>query len=69
MYNAALDAYGRAARLVRDDPLARARLALRQGRAKEQRGAFVAALRGVRAAARRLEPARSAEAAADGRRA
>ena len=56
MFNAAFDAYGRAAQLVRDDPLARARLALRRGRAREQTGLYTAALREVRAAARRLGP-------------
>jgi tetratricopeptide (TPR) repeat protein len=56
MFGAALDAYGRAAQLVREDPLARARLALRSGRAREQMGVYTAALREIRAAARRLGP-------------
>ena len=59
MFNAALEAYGRAAQLVRDDPLALARLALRRGRAQEQTGLYTAALRGVRSAARRLRPLES----------
>ena len=62
MYDAALDAYRRATRLLRDDPLASARLALRRGRAREQTGAYLAALREVRAAAGRLAAVDSDEA-------
>ncbi len=59
MYDDAVEAYRRAARLQRDDPLAGARVALRCGRAREQTGAYVAALRQVRAAARALADADS----------
>ena len=59
MFSAALDAYGRAGQLVREDPFAQARLALRRGRAREQTGRYSAALREVRAAARRLGPLES----------
>ena len=39
---------------MRDDPAASARLALRRGRAREQSGAYTAALREVRSAGARL---------------
>ena len=54
MFAEAIDAYRRAEALVRDDPTATARLALRRGRAREQSGAYTAALREVRTAAARL---------------
>ena len=54
MFSEAIDAYRRAELLVRHDPAATARLALRRGRAREQSGAYTAALREVRTAAARL---------------
>jgi class 3 adenylate cyclase/tetratricopeptide (TPR) repeat protein len=54
MFSEAIDAYRRAELLMRHDPAATARLALRRGRAREQSGAYTAALREVRTAAARL---------------
>jgi predicted ATPase len=62
MFREAIEAYRRAAALVGDDPAASARLALRRGRAREQSGAYPAALREVRTAVARLATVDSPEA-------
>jgi class 3 adenylate cyclase/tetratricopeptide (TPR) repeat protein len=52
MFDEALDAYRRASRLVRDDPIARAKLLLRRAYVRERAGAFSAALRELTTAKR-----------------
>ncbi len=63
-FDAALDAYRRASRLVSQDPLSAAGLLLRRARARERAGAFPSALREIAVARRTLSalPGREARA-------
>ncbi|MGH9134268.1 MAG: adenylate/guanylate cyclase domain-containing protein, partial [Ilumatobacteraceae bacterium] len=54
MFDAALDAYRRASRLIASDPVASAQLLLKRARARERAGAFGSSLRELAAADRRL---------------
>jgi class 3 adenylate cyclase/tetratricopeptide (TPR) repeat protein len=56
MFDESLDAYRRASRLVRHDPISRAELLLKRARARERSGRFSSALRELTVARRLLAP-------------
>lgn len=59
MFDASLDAYRQASRLVQDDPVARAQLLWRRAGSRERAGAFSSALRELTSASRLVDPLES----------